>query len=393
MDFPFLFSWTKQKDATSFNLKEVKDHQIILESGQRIFDLTSISFQASFGLKNQQIINPIMEQLRNVPMTSPKAVFNLKTDVTKKLVDLINLGGGKIFYTVSGAESVENAIKMARQFTGRNLILARKKSYHGASLGALSVTGDWRNQGHLTLSEYTVRIPEPDDDQDLEQTRKIILETGPEKIAAFCLETVSGANGVYIPSAKWWNGIQKLCNEFGIKLILDEVVCGFYRTGRAFGFFHFPVRPDFICMAKAISGGYVPFGALWVSDDCAHFYDDRVLSCGLTNYAHPLGLAALNGVLTFTSSVEFQNKLRNLIPHFSNQLNELRELPEVSTIRNIGMLAAIELKKPLTFDAVFQAGAYALVKEKMLILCPALTYGIDELTTAMRVIRKVITAP
>ena len=99
-------------------------------------------------------------------------------------------------------------------------------------------------------------------------------------------------------------------------------------------------------------------------------------------------LAALSGVLTLTSSSEFQNKLRNLIPHFSNQLNELRELSEVTTIRHIGMLA-LELKE-LSFDSVFQAGAYALVKDKMLILCPALTYGIDELTTAMRVIRKLL---
>jgi len=390
MQFPYFFTWSKQDSPVHFNLREVKDHQIILESGQRVFDLTSISWQASFGLKNQEIINPIIDQLRNVPMASPKAVYALKNEVTKKLLDLINVGPGKIFYTVSGAESVENALKMARQITGKSIILARQKSYHGASMGALAVTGDWRNENHLTLREHTVRIPEPDQDPDLEQTRKIIEKVGADKIAAFCLETVTGANGVYIPSAKWWNGIQKLGQEFNIKIILDEVICGFYRTGRPFGFFHFPIRPDFICLAKGISGGYVPFGAVYVSEECAKYYDQNVLSCGMTNYAHPLGLAALKGVLSFTGSSDFQNKLRNLIPHFGNLLGELRELPNVKTIRNIGMMAAIETTNKLNYDDFFNGGTYALVKDHMLLLAPSLTYGVDELTTAMRNVKKVL---
>jgi len=395
MQYPFLFTWSKQNGAETLPVREVKDHQFILEDGRRIFDLSSISLQASFGHKNQIITSSIIEQLRSMPMASPKAVYPQKVRITDRLLRLLGKHTGKIFYTVSGAESVENAIKISRQVSGRSLILARQVSYHGASLGALSLTGDWRNQGHLTLSQHTIRIPEPMDDPHAEQTREIILKHGPENFAAFCLETITGANGVYVPPSSWWQGIQKLSNEFNIMLILDEVVCGFYRTGRPFGFMHFPVNPHIVCMAKAISGGMIPFGAIWMNEQIAQYYDDKVLSCGLTNYAHPVGLAALNGVLECCESNDFQNKLKALQIKFAGHLNEIEENPHVKEVRCIGMLAAVELhtgpKHPkLSYAKFLEHGLYLIAKENMAILAPALTYGLDELSTGMKAFQRAL---
>src|SRR5690606_31748716 len=123
---------------------------------------------------------------------------------------------------------------IARDISKKQIVLARSRSYHGATLGALSVTGDWRNEAHQTVSDWTVRIPEPSEDPDLEKTKAIIEETGAENIAAFCLESITGANGVIIPPQSWWDGINKLAKQYDLFLIIDEVLCGFERTGKPF---------------------------------------------------------------------------------------------------------------------------------------------------------------
>ena len=279
---PFFFTWAKQTNPVKIEFESNGDHFFILKNGSSVFDLSSISFQASFGLSNETIKKAISKQLESFSVISPKAVFPLKTKASIKLLSLlegneVTTQKGKIFYTLSGAESVENALKMARQIKKKKIILSRQKSYHGASLGALSVTGDWRNGPHQTVDEWTVRIPEPQEDPDLKKTEAIIQKVGPENIAAFCLETITGGNGVIIPPTSWWKGIQELCDQYKIFLILDEVICGFQRTGRYFGFHHYPfLKPQFICMAKGITGGYVPFGALWTNKEINDFITARL---------------------------------------------------------------------------------------------------------------------
>jgi taurine---2-oxoglutarate transaminase len=288
----YFYTWTNQTKVQNFYLRSTKGHQLVLANNKIAYDLSSMSCQVSFGYSCENILSAIQTQLKTLPMASPKADFPLKSEVTDDLINLINLEG-KIFYTVSGAESVENAIKMARQIKKQNIIVARQKSYHGATLGALSLTGDWRNKDHQTIDDWTLRIPEPCDDPDATKAIDIINKCGIDKIAAICLETITGGNGVYLASKTWWDNISTFSKTNKIFLILDEVICGFYRTGKAFGFQHYDLQPDFITLSKSISGGYVPFGAVWTSSEVAHYYDKNVLSSGLTNYAHPLGLAAL----------------------------------------------------------------------------------------------------
>lgn len=370
IDHPFYITWSKQKGASTYPLDSVKDHSFV-SGGQEVLDLSSISYQASFGLTPKFIINAVKEQLDEFTIVAPKAVHPLKNRVTKKLIDLIDLDGGKIFYTTSGAESVENALKIARLYTGKKTVLARKPSYHGATLGAVSVTGDWRNQDVPALTAWTKRLPEPNEDSDLSKTKELIENT--KDLAAVILETVPGNNGVLIPSKEWLQGIQKLCNENNILLILDEVICGFYRLGTAFGYQHFAVLPDIICMAKGITGGVIPFGALWTSDKIHSHFNDKVLSCGLTNYAHPLGLKALEAVLDYTGQKSFQDHLRKLITKISNDLGSLN-----LTTRSIGALAAIEIENPPSWKNCFKAGLSLVAQEKRIIIAPHLNLPIEK---------------
>lgn len=392
MDYPFYFTWTKQKDAPSFLIDKVDGTSFILKDQSSIIDMISTNFHASFGLNNKRIKNSIKEQLDLMPISSPKGVFDLKIGETERLIKFLGLTdeGGKIFYTTGGAEAVENGLKVAREFSGRKYILARKKSYHGATLGALSVTGDWRGENHLSLSEYTIRIPEPYEDPELFVTRNIISENQ-SKIAAFCLETITSMNGVIIPPQSWWNGIKDLSSEFDIPIIIDEVSTGFGRTGHNFAFQKYGIKPDFVCMAKGISGGYIPFGALWTSKRVADFYSERVLNCGLTNYSHPLGLSALRGVLDHFDDESFCRHLATIEKVFHEQLDIIEKSSFVQEVRKIGMLSAIILKdKKISWEDGIKAGIHIASKENMIVLAPPLVISEEDLKEGMRRLGKLI---
>ncbi len=371
MNDAFYYSWTRQIAHADFPVKKAVHDEFVLDDGRRIYDFISTSFQANFGHSHGPIIDRIAQQLETMPIASPKSTFDLKRQVSQRLIQLIGLGPGKIFYTVSGSESVENALKIARQITGRQKVLARQKSYHGASLGALSVTGDWRNVPHLTFDQGTVRIPEHDQDPELVQTRKIVQETGPETIAAVILETISGTNGMSLPDQAWFDGIESLCREHGILLIIDEVLVGFGRCGPDFAFQDYGLRPDMVCMSKAISGGYIPLGAVWTSPQISAYYDNEVLSCGLTNYGHPLGLAALDAVLDTLEDAEFRRHKLELESLFADAINSLGNQAGVREVRCRGLMAAVYFDHPApSWQTSFDAGLHLYSSANLNILAP-----------------------
>jgi taurine--2-oxoglutarate transaminase len=368
----FYYSWMRQDSAVDFPVAKAEADEFVLENGRRIYDFISTSFQANFGHSESSIQARIASQLATMPVASPKSTFALKQSVSSRLNELIDRGEGKIFYTVSGSEAVENALKIARQLTGRKIILARQKSYHGATLGALSVTGDWRNDPHVTFDEGTVRIPDHDEDPDGSMTRAIIDAHGANNIAALILETISGTNGMSVPTQKWFAAIQSLCRDHGIMLILDEVLVGFGRCGMDFAFHRYHLRPDLVTMSKAISGGYVPFGAVWTSGEIAKHYDENVLACGLTNYGHPLGLAALEAVLDLLDDESFQVQKRTNEKLFGDFLSGLAERhSSVVELRQRGLMAAIYLDRPApSWQTAFDAGLHLYSKKNMSILAP-----------------------
>ncbi len=372
-DRAYYHTWGCQPAAEPFRVERAEGDEFVLEDGRRIYDFISTSFQTNFGHSHPLIRDAVRRQLETMPIASPRAAFELKERASARLNDAVGLPGGKVFYTVSGSESVENALKMARQITGRTKIAARKKSYHGASLGALSVTGDWRNQPHFTLDEQTVRIPEPDEDPDLETTRRIFAEVGGDHIAALILETISGTNGVAIPPQSWYDGLTELCRAHGVLLIIDEVLCGFGRTGPLFAFQPYQLQPDLICMSKGITGGYIPFGAVWTGPRVVDYYGVEPLTCGLTSYAHPLGLAALDAVMDIFSDQAFQQNKSALENQLAQTLDEVANWESVREVRCRGLLAAIELDRPgPSWDVLFHHGLHAYSKSNTLIIAPPL---------------------
>lgn len=387
---PYYISWAKQKGATTFNIASVDGVKITTDEGHEIIDMTSISYQAHFGHNHPTIIKHLKAQLDTIPMSSPKGVYPGKNETTYDLLNYMGKLEGKIFYTTGGAETIENALKIARDITKKKIVLARKNSYHGATLGALGATGDWRNGSHQLPQDWIVRIPEPNEVDAIKKTRKIIEETGGDKIAAIILETVTGGNGVYYGDQDWWTGLSDLCNEFKILLIMDEVVCGFGRTGRPFGYMHYNVHPDMICMAKGITGGMIPFGALWTSSKIADHYEENILSCGLTNYAHPMGMAAMKGVLEIVKDQTFQSNLVNVEKVFLQSLENLKALKSVKEIRVKGMLAAVELTKTIDAKKFFDKGLYLVAQTNRIILAPPLIITPADLLKAMDLISDVI---
>ncbi len=388
-------TWNKQVGAAQIDVIGAERDEFILADGRRLYDFTSTSFQSSFGHSCEAIRRRIHEQLDAMPIASPKSSFALKDRVSSRLLKLLELdserGPGKLFYTVSGSEAVENALKIARHWTGRPIVLARSRSYHGASLGAMSVSGDWRSSGHLNFIDGTVRIPEPDDDPNGDQFADIVRSTGSERIAAVIVETISGVNGVVIPPQSWWDGITKTCRDWGILVICDEVLAGFGRTGLPFAYQHFGLRPDLVTMSKGITGGYIPFGAVWVSPLVAARYDKEVLACGLTNYAHPLGLAALEGVLNLFEDDDFCQSKRELEATFAECIAALARNPLVTGYRQKGLLAAVEfLDRAPQWQACIDAGLYLVTREKSIIIAPPFVSRPERLKGAFDALTRVV---
>jgi taurine--2-oxoglutarate transaminase len=390
MTLPYYISWCKQNSAATFEIESVDGVKIQTVGGHELIDMTSISYQAHFGHNHPVIIKHIKGQLDTIPMSSPKGIYPHKNEATYNLLRYMKKEHGKIFYTTGGSETIENALKIARDVTKKKIVLARRNSYHGATLGALAATGDWRNPAHLTPEGWVVRIPEPSEADALEKTREIILQTDPNKIAAIIIETITGGNGVYTGSEAWWKGLRALCDEFNIFLIMDEVVCGFERTGKSFGYMHYNVDADIICLAKGITGGMIPFGAVWTSKKIAAYYEENILCCGLTNYAHPLGVAAMSGVLEIVQDQNFQKNLKHVEIIFKEELEKIKKIKLVKEIRVEGMLCAIDLHKSIDAKKFMQAGLYLVAQTNRIILAPPLIISSELLRSAMTKITQVI---
>jgi taurine---2-oxoglutarate transaminase len=268
-------------------------------------------------------------------------------------------------YTLGGADANENAIKLARAYTGRHKILARYRSYHGASLGALSATGDPRRVAwepdvapgvvHF-LDPYRYRSTfhrtNPDiSEQDfcldyLNHLEEIIQFEGPQSIAAILIEPVTGTNGVIIPPAGYLEGIRQICDRHQILFIADEVMSGFGRTGTWFGVDHWSVVPDLMTMAKGLTSGYAPLGAVAMKPEIAHFFDERVYQGGLTYNGHPISLAAAVAniqVLEQDHLVEHAAEMGKVMSDMNAEL--MGRHPSVGDVRNIGLFGIIELVK------------------------------------------------
>jgi len=293
----------------------------------------------------------------------------------------------RFLYVLGGAEANENAIKLARAYTGRHKILARYRSYHGASAGAMAATGDprrWAWEPNLMpgvvhfLDPYRYRSTfhrrQPDLSEEafcsdyLNHLEEIIQLEGPATIAAVLVESVTGTNGVIVPPPGYLAGVRQICDRNGILLICDEVMSGFGRTGAWFAVDHWKVVPDLMTMAKGLTSGYAPLGAVAMRQPIAEFFNDRVYQSGLTYNGHPISLAAAIANLQVMHQDHLVERAHALGPVLARHLSELGEAhPSVGEVRSIGLFGVIELvrnrstREPM---APFNAGSPVMDRVK-----------------------------
>lgn len=386
---PFFYTWSAQKGAQGREVVGGEGVWFTTADGGRWLDLGSLSYQALLGHAHPRMIAAVERQARQLCLASAWTEFPAKRELAERLLAMAPPGfaRGKIFYTLGGAEAMENAMKIARLVTGRLKFVARYRSYHGASLGALSLSGDYRRPPLEPLLPGVVRLPV--DDAGLLDD---ILAGEGGTVAAVVLEPIPGANGVHVPPPGFFAGAREACDRHGALLVADEVLTGFGRTGRALAIEHEGIEPDIITLAKGITAGYAPLGAVLVHERIACHFDDKVLWAGLTNYAHPLGCAAGVEAMAIYADEGLFERGGALEPTLIAPLRELaaRFQGHIGQPRGRGLLAAIDIAlEPAGWQRLEaelerrRLYVHASARRGTIILAPALVIGQGELAAGM----------
>jgi taurine---2-oxoglutarate transaminase len=357
------WTWSAQGKVNPIAVTRAKGVYFWDAEGKRYLDFNSMVMCVNIGHGNERVIEAIVNQARELPFAGPGMATRPRAVLGKLLKGIVPEGLNRFLYTLGGADANENAIKLARGYTGRNKILARYRSYHGASYGAMAVTGDPRRVAweptvmpgvvHF-LDPYRYRstfhrcnpdISEADFSQDyLNHLEEIIHYEGPQSIAAILVESVTGTNGILVPPAGYLQGVRALCDRYGILLICDEVMSGFGRTGRWFAVDHWGVKPDLMTMAKGLTSGYAPLGAVAMRDEIADAFKEHEFVGGLTYNGHPISLAAAAAVIQVMQDEHIVEHAAASGRVMAEMLDELVERhPSVGEVRSIGLFGVIEL--------------------------------------------------
>ena len=356
-----LFSWSKQKGTNPIAVKYGEGIYLYDYDGKKYIDFSSGLVNVNIGHGNQRVTKAVMEQMQQISYVTPSCVTKARGDLGKKIAEITPKGLTKTLFTTGGAEAIENAIKLARLYTGRHKIIAKYRAFHGASYGAMTAGGDPRklpndsqqvpNIVHVE-DPFCYRCPWGQPGPDLchrecvSHVERVLEFEGPTNVAAIIMEGESGTSGCIKYPPDYLQKIRALCDKYGILLIADEVMSGFGRTGKWFGVDNYDVVPDMIATAKGITAGYLPLGALIISEKIAKHYDDNILWLGLTYSAHAVCCAAGNEVLKI---YEDENMIENaaVMGKYIEQKVEAMKLihPSIGDFRNTGLLGCIELVK------------------------------------------------
>ena len=419
------FSWSVQTEVAPIPIKRAEGVYFWDAEGKRYLDFSSQLMNLNIGHQHPRVVHAIHQQADQLCYAHPGMATEPRARLGEMLADITPGDLSKTFFCLGGAEANENAIKIARLFTGRHKIISQYISYHGATHGAITLTGDnrrWAAEPAMpgvvhALNPYCYRCPfgwtrETCRRECIRHIEELILYEGPENVAAIILEGVVGSNGIIVPPDDYWPRIRELCTKYGILLISDEVMSGFGRTGEWFAVDNWKVVPDIITMAKGVTSGYVPLGAVHVSERIAQHFDDNMLWCGLTYSAHPLACAA--GIATLQVYQEdglIENAAR-MGDHLGLKLEELKtKHPSVGDVRYIGLFSVIELVKdtqtnePLvsrnptaeSLEIMKKVGAhlrenglFTFIKANMVFVVPPLCINTTQLDEGLGIIDKAL---
>ena len=355
-----LQSWSRQRGLNPLPIERAEGIYMYDFDGNRYTDMSSQLVNLNVGHGNRAIIDAIKEQAEKYCYLSPSYGSEPRGELAKMVIELMPDNMGKVFFTNGGADANENAVKMAKMFTGRQKVFSRYRSYHGSTFGAGNLTGEPRRYplepgipGFVKFFDpYIYREPIKFDSEEaatayyIAKLREQMIYEGAGNIAAIVLETITGSNGVIIPPKGYLEGVRKLCDEFGIVMICDEVMAGFGRTGKMFAFEHFNIKPDIVTFAKGITCGYVQLGGVAVSKEIAAYFDDHLLSCGLTYSGHPLACAAGVACLKYYESEHILDNVNRSGKVLGEILEDMKAKHKcVGDVRYIGLFSAVELVK------------------------------------------------
>jgi len=359
------WTWSAQARVNPIPVKRAKGVYFWDIHEKRYLDFNSMTMCVNIGHGDERVIDAMIRQVRELPYAAPDMATEVRALAGKLLAEISPGKINRFLFTLGGADANENAVKLARAFTGRHKILARYRSYHGATAGAMALTGDPRRTAwepnlmsgvvHF-LDPYRYRSTFHRNNPDISETEfatdylnhleEIIQYEGPETIAAILIEPVTGTNGIIIPPAGYLQGVRALCDKYAILLIADEVMSGFGRTGKWFAVNHWDVEPDLMTMAKGLTSAYAPLGAVGMSDEISEFFNERVFKSGLTYTAHPVSLAAAIANIRVLQEDRIVEHAAAMGPILHRMLTDLGEKhPSVGEVRSIGLFGIIELVK------------------------------------------------
>ena len=355
-----LQSWSKQKSINPISVEKAEGIYFWDYDGNRYSDMSSQLVNMNLGFGNPAISQAIKDQVDQYCFVGPSYGAESRAILAKKIIGLMPDNMGKVFFTNAGAESNENAVKIARMFTGKHKIFSRYRSYHGSSFGAGNLTGEPRRYtlepgvpGFVKFFDpYVYRegiefeSEESASSYYLKKLEEQIQYEGPDSVAAIVMETITGSNGILIPPKGYMPGVRALCDKYGILMICDEVMTGWCRTGKMFAFEHFDIKPDIVTFAKGVTCGYVPLGGVVVSKDIAAYFDDNLLSCGLTYSGHPLSCAAGVACVNYYEEADILSNVNKVGQVLGEVLEKMKQNHKsVGDVRYIGLFSAVELVK------------------------------------------------
>src|SRR5262252_2828486 len=348
-----LFEWTAQSKVDPIPVTHAKGIYFYTPDGKRFIDFNSQLMCVNIGHGDERVIRAINEQAAKLPYANPFMATDVRARLAKKLAEITPGDIDAFFFTNGGAEANENAIRIARLFTGRHKIGARYRGYHGGTAGALTLTGDPRRwaaepgvPGVFRIPDFYHGIQRGSDtaDEVLMRTEEVLELEGAKTVAAIIVEPVVGTNGILIPPDGYMRGLRDLCDKYGILLIDDEVMAGFGRTGEMFAIDHWDVKPDLISLAKGLTSAYVQLGAVGMRRDIADHFQKNVFWGGLTYNSHPLACAAALATIAVYEEDNLIENTRRMGKLMRGLMEELESRhPSVGATRNIGLFGIVEL--------------------------------------------------
>ena len=420
-----LHSWSVQNQISPLPVAGAEGRYFWDYDGNRYLDFASQLVNVNLGHQHPKVVAAIVEQAEKLTTIGPPMAHETRSELARLIAEVTPGDLMMSFFTHGGAEANENAIKLARWYTGRHKIVARYRSYHGATAGAITATGDprrWFAEPGIPgvvrmLDPYPYRCPAGHPDPcpvctGAPHLEEILQYEGPQNVAAVLMETIVGTNGVIVPPDGYFQAIREVCDRHGILLILDEVMAGFGRTGKWFGCEHWDVVPDIITVAKGINSGYVPLGAMVIREPLAEWVQDQYFAGGLTYSGHLLACASAIASIEALQEEGIVENSAAMGEALAAGLAGLQERhPSVGEIRGKGLFWGIELvrdretREPLVpfnatgedfapmaglMKAALERGLYLMTHWNVIMVVPPLTITREELDEGIGILDDVL---